>query len=148
MTVFWFSFFINLNTSIKRKLPSSTLWLSSYVKDKLNAWFFCTIYQFPKQWVDFGGDPPKLSNEPHVKSWLIGKDPDAGRDSGAGGEGDDRGWDGWMASLTGWTWVRSELRGLVMDREVWCAAIHGVAEGRTRLSDWTGLTELQALLYH
>ena len=24
---------------------------------------------------------------------------------GAGGEGDDRGWDGWMASLTGWTWV-------------------------------------------
>ena len=25
---------------------------------------------------------------------------------GAGGEGDDRGWDGWMASLTRWTWVR------------------------------------------
>ena len=24
---------------------------------------------------------------------------------GAGGEGDDRGWDGWMASLTQWTWV-------------------------------------------
>ena len=24
---------------------------------------------------------------------------------GAGGEGDDRGWDGWMASLTPWTWV-------------------------------------------
>ena len=24
----------------------------------------------------------------------------------AGGEGDDRGWDGWMASLTQWTWVR------------------------------------------
>ena len=23
----------------------------------------------------------------------------------AGGEGDDRGWDGWMASLTQWTWV-------------------------------------------
>ena len=42
---------------------------------------------------------------PHVKSWLIGKDSDAGRDLGAGGEGDNRGWDGWMASLTGWTWV-------------------------------------------
>ena len=25
---------------------------------------------------------------------------------GAGGEGDDRGWDGWMASLTRWAWVR------------------------------------------
>ena len=43
---------------------------------------------------------------PDGKSWLIGKDSDAGRDWGAGGEGDDRGWDGWMASLTRWTWVR------------------------------------------
>ena len=44
---------------------------------------------------------------PHAKSWLIGKDSDAGRDLGAVGEGDDRGWDGWMASLTRWTWVNS-----------------------------------------
>ena len=42
---------------------------------------------------------------PHVKSWLIGKDPDAGRDLRARGAGDDKGWDGWMASLTWWTWV-------------------------------------------
>ena len=42
---------------------------------------------------------------PHAKSWLIGKDSDAGRDWGAGGEGDDKGWDGWMASLTRWSWV-------------------------------------------
>ena len=28
----------------------------------------------------------------------------------AGGEGDDRGWDGWMASLTQWTWVEQALR--------------------------------------
>ena len=37
---------------------------------------------------------------PHAKSWLIWKDPDAGKDWGQGGEGDDRGWDGWMASPT------------------------------------------------
>ena len=42
---------------------------------------------------------------PNAKNWLIGKDPDAGKRLKAWGEGDDRGWDGWMASPTWWTWV-------------------------------------------
>ena len=51
---------------------------------------------------------------------------------------------GWMASLTRWTLSLSELRELVMDREAWRAAIHGVAKSRTRLRDWIELnwTEL------
>ena len=41
---------------------------------------------------------------PHAKSWLW-KRLWCWEGLGAGGEGDDRGWDGWMASLTLWTWV-------------------------------------------
>ena len=52
---------------------------------------------------------------------------------------DDRGWDGWMASLTRWTLSLGELWELVMDREDWRAAIHGVAKSWTRLSDWSDL---------
>ena len=40
-----------------------------------------------------------------MQSWLIGKRPWCWEGLGAGGEGDDRGWDGWMASPTRWTWV-------------------------------------------
>ena len=41
---------------------------------------------------------------PHAKSWLVGKDW-FWEGLGAGGKGDDRGWDVWMASPTRWTWV-------------------------------------------
>ena len=46
---------------------------------------------------------------PDAKNWLIGKDPDAGKDWRWEEKGDDRGWVGWMASLAQWTgvWVSS-----------------------------------------
>ena len=42
---------------------------------------------------------------PYAKSWLIGKDLDAGRGWGQEEKGTTREWDGWMASLTRQTWV-------------------------------------------
>ena len=59
---------------------------------------------------------------------------------GAGGEGDDR--DGWLIGIH---WL-SELQELVMDREAWCAAIHGVMKSRTRLSDWSDLIWMDQML--
>ena len=48
------------------------------------------------------------------------------------------GWDGWMASPLN-EQESCKLRELVMDREVGCAAVHGVTKSQTQLSDWTEL---------
>ena len=64
-----------------------------------------------QSWVFFGRTDAEAAEAetpilcpPDAKSWLIGKDSDAGRDWGQEEKG-MTGWNGWMASLTRWTWV-------------------------------------------
>ena len=70
----------------------------------------------------------------HVKSRLIGKDPDAGRDWGQEEKGttEDE-MVGWYHRLNGHEFEKTP--GVGDGREAWHAAIHGVAKNRTRLSD-------------
>ena len=61
-----------------------------------------------QSWVFIGRTDAEVATPilwpPDVKSWLIWKDPDAGKDWGREEKG-TTGWDGWMASPTRWTWV-------------------------------------------
>ena len=98
------------------------------------------VHSEDQPWGLFGRNDAKADTPvlwpPHAKGWLIGKVSDAGRDSGQ----DDRGWDGWMASLTqrSWVWVNS--------RSWWWTGRPGVLQfmGSQRvgtwLRDWTELS--------
>ena len=65
-------------------------------------------------------------------SWLIGKDPDAGKDWRQKEKGMTE--DGIIDSME---MSLSKLLELVMDREAWSAAVHGITKSWTRQSDWT-----------
>ena len=96
-----------------------------------------------KSWIFSGrtdgeAEAPKLW-PPDVKSQLIRKDPDAGKNLGQEKKGttEDKivGWHHWLSGMS-----LSTLQEILKNREAWRAAVHEVTKSQTQLSDWTKTT--------
>ena len=135
----------NVRDHSLRRLNSKELMLEKTLESKLDDKEIKPINPKGNQpWIFIGRTHTEAETTilwpPDAKSWLIGKDPEAG-------EGDDRGWDGWIASPTQWMWV------WVNSRSWWWTGKPGVLQSmglqRVRHNwvtelNWT-TTELQSL---
>ena len=93
-----------------------------------------------QSWVFFGRNDAPVLWPPHAKSWLIEKDPDAGKDWGQEEKGMTE------DEMAGWTWV------CVNSGSWWWTGRPGVLwfmglQSRTRLSDWTALNWTEYILF-
>ena len=102
------------------------------------------VHSEDQSWVDIGRTDAKaetpITLATSCKELTHWKRPWCWEGLGAGGEGDDRGWDGWMASLTRWTWA--EVNSGVRDGQgglAWCDSWGRKESDMTEQLNWTEL---------
>ena len=118
--------------SLVRPVPSIQQGLNSWQPSLNLQWEMTPIYAesvVRDMALFYGISSPVMNGKDLEKTLMLGKIESKRRRG-------NRGWDGWMASLTRWTWVRAHSGRQWRTGKDWCAAVHGVAKNQTGLRDW------------